>query len=149
MISATSTLLVVVHVRAIMLYGWSMTDSVPPSDRRSGERYLACFPASVVRPDGETRPSLIRDLSVSGVLLLVYTTKLQIGDRVRLQLYIMDDASTYREAAGVVVRVEKLSPDDTGPWLRRAAVQFDQHLTMYEADIEAFKERARLLGRRK
>jgi hypothetical protein len=125
-----------------------MTDSVPPSDRRSGERYLACFPASVIRPDGEARPSLIRDLSVSGVLLLVYTTKLQIGDRVQLHLYIMDDASTYREVAGSVVRLEKIAADDSGPWLRRAAVQFDQNLTMYEADIEAFKERARLLGRK-
>jgi len=125
-----------------------MTDSVPPSDRRSGERYLACFPASVIRPDGETRPSLIRDLSVSGVLLLVYTTRLQIGDRVTLHLYIMDDAATYRETVGHVVRVEKLAAEDSGPWLRRAAVQFEQHLTMYEADIEAFRERARILGRK-
>jgi hypothetical protein len=125
-----------------------MTDSFPPpGDRRVGERYLACFPAAVVRPDGETRPSVIRDLSVSGVLLLVYTTKLQVGDEVKLHLYISDDPQAYRSAAGKVVRVEKRRPEDTGPWLRRVAVHFDQPLTVYEADIEAFAERAKLLGR--
>ena len=126
-----------------------MVDSFPPpGDRRVGERYLACFPAAIVRPDGETRPSVIRDLSVSGVLLLVYTTKLQVGDEVKLHLYIADNSDAYRSTSGRVVRVEKRRPEDTGPWLRRVAVKFDNPLTMYEADIAAFKERARLLGRK-
>ena len=63
-----------------------MGDSVPPSDRRRGERFLACFPAEVQRPDGENRPSILRDLSESGALLLVRTTKLAVGDDVKLQL---------------------------------------------------------------
>lgn len=118
----------------------------PPSDRRSGERHLACFPAELRRPDGEQRPSIIRDLSESGVLLLVRTTKIGVGDRVRLQLYISEDNSTPRDASGQVVRVEELTPGDAGPWLRRVAVHFDQPLTMYAADIASFRERAQRLG---
>jgi len=118
----------------------------PPSDRRSGERHLACFPAELRRPDGEQRPSIIRDLSESGVLLLVRTTKIGVGDRVRLQLYISEDNSTPRDASGQVVRVEELAPGDAGPWLRRVAVHFDQPLTMYAADIASFRERAQRLG---
>jgi hypothetical protein len=118
----------------------------PPSDRRSGERHLACFPAELRRADGEHRPSIIRDLSESGVLLLVRTTKIAVGDRVRLQLYISEENTTPREASGRVVRVEELAPGEAGPWLRRVAVHFDQALTMYAADIASFRERAQRLG---
>jgi hypothetical protein len=123
-----------------------MADSVPPSDRRAGERYLACFPASLQRPDGEQRPSIIRDLSESGALLLVRTTKIAVGDPIKLQLYITDDATTFRLAEAKVVRVEELVPGDAGPWLRRVAVQFDAPLSMYAADIAAFHERVTRLG---
>jgi PilZ domain len=124
-----------------------MADSAPPpSDRRIGERYLACFPASVQRPDGEQRPSIIRDLSESGALLLVRTTKIAVGDPIKLQLYIADDTSTFREAQAKVVRVEELVPGDAGPWLRRVAVQFDAPISMYAADIAAFHDRALRLG---
>jgi hypothetical protein len=121
-----------------------MTDSAPPSERRIGVRYLACYPASIVRPDGEKRDSLIRDISVSGVLLLVNTTKLQIGDPLELRLYITDDFSTYRSATGKIVRVEELPPGSM-PWSRRVAVQFDDLLVKYSEEIEAFKERSRTI----
>jgi hypothetical protein len=123
-----------------------MADSAPPSDRRSGERYLACFPASLQRPDGEQRPSIIRDLSESGALLLVRTTKIAVGDHIKLQLFITDDAATFRPASGSVVRVEELTPGDAGPWLRRVAVRFDEPISMYTADIAAFNDRALRLG---
>lgn len=123
-----------------------MTDSVPPSERRAGERHLACFPASLERPDGEQRPSIIRDLSESGAMLLVRTTKITVGDVVKLQLYIAEDTTTYRDAAARVVRVEELLPGDAGPWLRRVAVQFEAPLTMYAEEIRAFRERAERLG---
>lgn len=120
--------------------------SPPPSDRRTGERHLACFPAELQRPDGEQRPSIIRDLSESGALLLVRTTKVAVGDEVRLQLYIAEDASTFRETKARVVRVEALSPGDAGPWLRRVAVHFDQPLTMYAEEIKSFQDRVERLG---
>lgn len=123
-----------------------MADSTPPSERRVGERHLACFPAELERPDGEHRPSIIRDLSESGALLLVRTTKISVGDEVRLQLYIAEDASTFREARARVVRVESLAPGDAGPWLRRVAVHFDSPLTMYADEIKSFQERVERLG---
>lgn len=121
-------------------------ESVPPSDRRVGERHLACFPAALERPDGEQRPSIIRDLSESGALLLVRTTKLAVGDVVKLQLFIAEDASTFRPATGHVVRVEALAPGDAGPWLRRVGVHFTEPLTMYAEEIRLFGERAVRLG---
>lgn len=124
-----------------------MSDSIPvSSNRRTGDRHLACFPASLERPDGAQRPSLIRDLSESGVLLLVRTTKVAVGDQVKLQLFIAEDADTHRAAEGRVVRVEEVDAEDAGPWLRRVAVQFDAPLTVYAADIKAFHERAARLG---
>jgi hypothetical protein len=124
-----------------------MPDSVPPSDRRVGERYFACYPASLIRPDGAQRLSLIHDLSVSGALLLVHTTKLNVGDEVKLELHIAEDWTKFRAVAGRVVRIQKTGPMDSGPWLRRVAVEFDEPLKMAEAEIESFKEQARRLGR--
>jgi hypothetical protein len=121
-------------------------DSVPPSERRIGERHLACFPAALERPDGEQRPSIIRDLSESGALLLVRTTKIAVGDEVKLQLFIADDATTFRPATGHVVRIEALAPGDAGPWLRRVAVHFTEPLTMYAEEIRLFHDRAERLG---
>jgi hypothetical protein len=123
-----------------------MSDSAPPADRRIGERHLACFPAALERPDGEHRPSIIRDLSESGALLLIRTTKVAVGDEVKLQLYIADDTTTFRPATGRVVRVEELPPGDAGPWLRRVAVHFGEPLTMYAKEIASFRERAERLG---
>jgi hypothetical protein len=121
-----------------------MADSVPPSERRIGARYLACYPASILREDGQERQSLIRDISVSGVLLLVNTSKLKQDDPVQLRLYISDDFSTFRPATGRVVRVETL-PEGSLPWTHRVAVQFDAVLVAYEQEIEAFKERSRAI----
>jgi hypothetical protein len=124
-----------------------MSDSnAPPSERRAGLRHLACFPASVERSDGAQRPSLIHDLSETGVLLLVRTTKIAVGEKVKLQLYITEESDTHRAAEGQVVRVEDISVDNASPWLCRVAVQFDEPLTVYAADIKAFKERAERLG---
>jgi len=121
-----------------------MADSVPPSERRTGNRYLACYPASIVRGDGQERQSLIRDISVSGVLLLVNTSSLKPGDAVQLRLFITDDFTTFRPAGGRVVRIEDL-PEGSLPWTHRVAVQFDELLVGYSAEIDAFKERSRTI----
>ncbi len=74
------------------------------------------------------------------------TTKLAVGDEVKLQLFIAEDASTYRETTAEVVRVEPLPPGDAGPWLRRVGVHFTEPLTMYADEIRLFGERAARLG---
>jgi hypothetical protein len=109
------------------------------------ERYLACFPAAVQGADGEKKPALIRDLSESGVLLLLSTTSVAVGDFVNLQLYIADDGSQ-RPAAGKVVRIEQLSADEPGPWRVRVAIEFNGPIAMYADDIASFRKRAQRLG---
>jgi len=122
-----------------------VSDSSPPENRRIGERYLACFPASLTRSDAKQRLSLIRDLSESGALLLIATTKIVVGEE--LSLYIADDASLFRTTRAKVVRVEELTAEEKGLWLRKIAVQFDEPLTMYAEEIATFRERAERLGR--
>jgi hypothetical protein len=122
-----------------------MDEPVPPSDRRADERHLACFPAALERPDGEHRPSIIRDLSESGALLLVRTAKIAVGDEVKLQLYITDDPTAFRPASGRVVRIEQLTSGEAGPWRQRVAVQFSEPLTVYAEEIRRFREVAERL----
>jgi hypothetical protein len=125
----------------------SGSDSAPPSsDRRSGDRYLACTMASLERPDGEKRAALVHDLSESGALLLVRTTKVAVDDEVALLLHAVQTGDSSRIAHGIVVRVEELPPDDSGPWMRRVAVRFHEQLRMVDSEIEGFRQRARRLG---
>jgi hypothetical protein len=119
-----------------------MDEPTPPSDRRAGERHLACFPAAFARTDDEPRPSIIRDLSESGALLLVLSAKLAVGDEIHMRLFIAEDPTTFRPASGRVVRIERLAPGEAGPWEQRVAVQFTEPLTMYAEEIVRFSELA-------
>ncbi len=118
----------------------------PSSNRRSGDRYLACAMATLERPDGEQRPALVHDLSESGALLLARTTKIGVDDEVALHLQVIQGDDEPRVVRGVVVRVEELTPGDTGPWLRRVAVRFHESMPMYKEEIEGFRRRAQRLG---
>jgi hypothetical protein len=102
--------------------------------------------ATLERPDGEQRPALVHDLSESGALLLARTTKIAVDDEVTVFLHGTDGDKTPRTAMGVIVRVEALSPDDSGPWLRRVAVRFHEPIHMYPSEIEGFRLRAQRLG---
>lgn len=117
-----------------------MPDRHPSPDRRRGTRFLACFPGAVVRPDGVQRPALIRNLSLSGALILMNTSRVAIGDRVELQLFIHDDLTRCLPAPGTVVRVETIPQEQRGPWLVRVAVHFDDALNKYESQITAFRK---------
>jgi PilZ domain len=118
----------------------------PPSDRRGGERHMACFPAYVERETSSPRASIILNLSVTGALLLG-RKELPAGEPVRLQLFIFDDIAKFRIASGKVVRSEPIADEAVGLWSCRIAVQFDEPMTMYEAEIVALGEReARLRG---
>lgn len=93
-----------------------------------------------MRPDGVQRPALIRNLSLSGALILVNTSRVAVGDRMELHLFIHDDLTRYLPAPGTVVRVEPIPQDQSGPWLMRVAVQFDEALNKHEAQIDAFRK---------
>jgi hypothetical protein len=102
--------------------------------------------AAVERPDGQQRPALVHDLSESGALLLIRTTKIGVDDEVTLHLYAPNDAEAARVARGRVVRVEEVAPGDSGPWLRRIGVRFVEPIHMVAEEIEGFRKRAERLG---
>jgi hypothetical protein len=90
-----------------------------------------------VLADGAQRIAVIRDLSASGVLLLMETVQVQIDDKVQLELHIGQDPDDSRVVHGRVVRVEPLT--DTDLWKLSVAINFDQTLTMCDEDIARFK----------
>lgn len=123
--------------------------SEPPADsgrdRRDGVRHFACFPAHVVRVSGSTRMALIRDLSVTGALLLT-RERLTVGESVRLSLYLSTDVTEARPTTARVVRVEALREDRAEVWHHSAAVQFTTPLLDCEAEIKELAERQAALG---
>ena len=123
--------------------------SMTPSERRIGGRHFACFPAHVDQPHGERGLAMINDLSVSGAQLVV-RADLKVGDRVSLQLYVTgdpDDSHT-RATRARIVRCEPLDAAARGAWTHRVAVQFDEPLKDFEAEIKALEERQLQLGLR-
>jgi hypothetical protein len=101
--------------------------------------------ASLERPDGEQRAALVHELSESGALLLVRTTRINVKDEVVLHLHEVHVGETSM-ARGVVVRVEELPAGESGPWLRRVAMRFLKPLQMRDTQIEGFRRRVERLG---
>jgi hypothetical protein len=122
-------------------------DAPSPSERRGDPRHLACFPAQLEVREGVQRTALIRDLSVSGALLLT-RAKLEVGDTVRLSLYLTDGAPP-RFATARVVRHERRSVEMAHPWTKAVAVQFDEPITELEAEAKALAARQAALSGRK
>jgi hypothetical protein len=126
---------------------------LPPdsgSERRVDERHFACFPAHIQRQSrdghaGSTRMALIRDLSVSGALLLT-RERLQVGEVIRLSLYLSEDMTDVRPAAARVVRSEPRTADRSEVWHHSVAVQFAEPLADCEAEIKDLAERQAALG---
>jgi len=130
----------------------SSPDAPPDSgaDRRVDERHFACFPAHIQRRsrDGQatsTRMALIRDLSVSGALLLT-RQRLEIGEEIRLSLYLTEDVTDARPATARVVRTEPRTDDRSEVWHHSVAVQFAEPLVDHEAEIKHLAERQAALG---
>lgn len=124
-----------------------MTSSPPPpSDRRREPRHLACFPA-FVEVSGEASTALIRDLSVTGALLLT-RGELPVGEPVKLTMYVSDAAEPDNPVAvsARVVRCARRDIEQMDVWSHTAAVSFDEPLSGREADIRALEERLRDRG---
>lgn len=113
-------------------------------DRRVDERHFACFPAHIER-SGSTRMALIRDLSVSGALLLT-REKLAVGDHIALNLYLTEDMDRARRVAAHVVRVEPRAGDRDDVWHHSTAVHFDEPLLDCEPEIKELAARQEALG---
>ena len=110
-------------------------------------RHQAFFPAEVDTGNGVKRTAMIRDLSVTGVLMMTIA-KVNIGDDVTLQLYLTGDPNKAREVKGRVVRDERRSFETSDMWPYAVAVQFDEPFPEGELeDVRALAEKqARLTG---
>lgn len=122
-------------------------DEEAASDRRGGLRHLACFPAELTTDQGAQRNALIRDLSVSGALLLT-RAKIHVGDPVRLSLYLREGAEPTVVAAKVV-RHERRSIEVAHPWTQAVAVHFDAPLVELEGEVKALAQRQAALSSKK
>ena len=127
--------------------GEEVEELMTPSERRGDFRHFACFPAHLETGEGIQRTALIRDLSVSGALLLT-RAKLAIGDTVRLALYLkegMDPILT----TGRVVREERRAMEVAHPWTKAVAVQFEVPIPEMEEEAIALADRQAALNGKK
>jgi hypothetical protein len=114
-------------------------EAMTPSERRGDPRHFACFPAHLETAQGVPRSALIRDLSVSGALLLT-RAKLAIGDTVKLSLYLREGLAPFATTARVV-REEKRTSEMVHPWTKAVAVQFDQPILALEDEARNLADR--------
>lgn len=121
------------------------SDAARQEERRESERHFACFPAHIERSGGSMRMALIRDLSVTGALLLT-RTRLEVGDDIRLSLYLAEDATRSRPAEGRVIRVEQRTGERADIWHYDVAVRFAEPLLDCEDEIKALEARQAALG---
>jgi hypothetical protein len=121
-----------------------MSSEPPPpsaSDRRIALRHQAFFPAEVDVGNGVKRAAMIRDLSVTGVLMLT-VARVNIGDDIILYLYLTGDLNKAREVKGRVVRDERRSVEMSDMWPYALAVQFDEPFPESELeDVRVLAER--------
>ena len=89
--------------------------------------------------------ALIRDLSVTGALLLT-RADLKVGEPIRLSLYLSEDAAEALPASGRVVRFEQRDAEHAEVWHHTAAVHFDEPLRDHEDAIKSLAERQAALG---
>jgi hypothetical protein len=126
-------------------------DAAPPrdddrNDRRGGERLFACAPAHIELQTGATRTAILRDVSVSGALLLT-RAKVHADDQLTLHLYFSGEPTDARVVGARVVRVKHRDPDTAGLWPYEVAVEFAEHLNDREAEIRALAaHQAELFG---
>jgi hypothetical protein len=125
------------------------SEPVPPSasERRVALRHHAFFPAEVDLGNGAKRTAMIRDLSVTGAMMMT-RARVNIGDEITLYMYLTGDPNQSREVKGRVVRDERRSVEMSDLWPYAVAVHFAEPFPENElADVRELAEKqARLTG---
>jgi hypothetical protein len=78
--------------------------------------------------------------------LLLTRERLQVGEVIRLSLYLSEDMTDVRPAAARVVRSEPRTADRSEVWHHSVAVQFAEPLADCEVEIKDLAERQAALG---
>jgi hypothetical protein len=117
-------------------------------ERRLHVRHLVCIPAYLRRTTDRQRIALIRNISLSGALLLT-RKELADGEPLDLSLHFGGiPPLIVHDTTAQVVRVESLEAERAGLWLHAAGVSFEQPLAEIEEHIRRVAARLRAsLGR--
>lgn len=120
------------------------SSSTFPNDRRQGPRHNASIPA-YLDTAGHRKTAVTWDVSISGALLLTRATP-AVGERVRLELFLFEDADRSQPAEAEVTRVEALGPERGGSWSHQVAVRFATPIPSIEGELVATEERQSQFG---
>ncbi|MFO0763071.1 MAG: PilZ domain-containing protein [Byssovorax sp.] len=127
--------------------GLGVGEAEAVSERRGDYRHLACFPAHLHTEAGVTRTALIRDLSVSGALLLTRAAY-AVDDTIKLSLYLTEGAEPTL-VEGKVVRSSRRTGELAHPWTRSVAVRFDRTVKELEPIAKELAEKQAALFAKK
>jgi hypothetical protein len=116
------------------------TDLNEPFERRRAPRYVACFPAHLIRQakDGAWL-CVTHDLSRTGGLLFTQV-KLQPGQTIDLELYLSWDTSNPTRTRGHVVRTARRMQPNTF-WAWDTAIRFDTPIDDAEPQVRTVARR--------
>ena len=106
------------------------------AERRSHTRHFVCIPAYVQRAETGPHIALIRDISLSGALILI-RKRLVVPEPLDLSLHLRleDGGGPVRESRASVVRIEQLTDDRAGLWRHAVGVRFEEPMDDIEAQI--------------
>lgn len=120
-------------------------------NRRRAERHEVYIAAEIEPAEGGAggvRSAITRDVSASGLLLLT-RAKLEVGETVRVRVYLPGEERVPRRVKGRVVRLEKLDPSEQGMWRTKVAVALEHDATGLGAQFEALAARQAELFRKR
>jgi PilZ domain-containing protein len=104
---------------------------------------VACFPTFVEKSDTSKAAAMIADFAEGGMRLLVRHPEWEVGDELNLELHLSLklDMGNPRPAKGRVLRIEELPDDRAALWTHTVAVQFEEPITLTDAEREALEKR--------
>ncbi len=111
----------------------SCTSSTQPvgheatTERRACARYPASFAVGISTTTRRTSIGVTQDISQSGACLLT-RSHFSVGDRLRLEIRLLQGKSQAHMVGVRVVRAIPLGLESNGLWRSRVAVQFDESL---------------------
>ena len=103
-------------------------------DRRERERYRIWLPLQVRSTAGETL-AVTYDVSEKGVAMLV-AEPIPIGAKVTVTFEVPGDPPQTRTGSGQVVRAGPNRDDPHGLWPHRLAVELDEAMEAFEAELK-------------
>ncbi|MBW2533750.1 MAG: PilZ domain-containing protein [Deltaproteobacteria bacterium] len=111
-------------------------------ERRDFARHFVCIPAYVQREQTGPHIALIRNISLSGALILI-RKPLQVDESLDLSLHLNaeDESAPAHEARATVVRTEPLAERRAGLWSHSVGVRFPEPLVAIEDEIKAVSAR--------